>query len=123
MTGSQRRETLGADIVAEDLVIEILTPVDMHRAGNVAGVIQQHILIALDDADIGIVKMLGQPLRADQGLRVGVGREFIAHGVWGLSGGRKADHTASLKATGFGPGPGFSMTPPPGTNPGSLRNE
>jgi hypothetical protein len=30
-------------------VVEVGVPVDLHRAGDMAGVIQQHILVGLDD--------------------------------------------------------------------------
>ena len=36
-------------------------PVDLDRAGNVAGVVEQHVLVGLDDDHVGVVEVVGEP--------------------------------------------------------------
>ena len=62
----------GIEIIANGLVIKIFVPVNVHGAGNMPGVIQRDIFVALNDADLGIVQMLGDPSRIYQCLGVGV---------------------------------------------------
>ena len=50
--------------------------------GNVAGVIEQNVLIGFDDHQIRVVEMLGQPIGRDQALGVGVALELLG-GVGG----------------------------------------
>ncbi len=47
-------------------------PVDLDRARYVAGVIEEHVLVRLDDDDVGVVEMLAKPVGGDQFLGVGV---------------------------------------------------
>ena len=47
-------------------------PVDLDRARYVAGVVEEHVLIRLDDDDVGVVEMLCQPVGGDQFLGMGV---------------------------------------------------
>ncbi len=51
-------------------------PVQFASAGNVTGLVQQHVLIGLQDDQIGIIEMFDQPRDADQRLRVGVFSDF-----------------------------------------------
>ena len=62
----------GIEIIANSLVIKIFVPVNMDRAGNMPGVIQQHVFVALNYADIWIVQMLDDPIGIYQYLGVGV---------------------------------------------------
>ena len=39
--------------------------------GNVAGVIEQNVLIGFDDHQVGVVQMLGQPIGRNQAVGVG----------------------------------------------------
>src|SRR6185312_4742328 len=57
-------------------------PVDLDRAGDVAGVVEQHVLVGLDHHEPGFTQVLGQPLGGDQALRVGVGGQFRVCVVW-----------------------------------------
>ena len=41
-------------------------PVEFDRAGNVADVVEQDVLVGLDDADIRIVQMLRYPIGGNQ---------------------------------------------------------
>ena len=70
-----------ANVVAHGRVIEIDMPVDLDGAGNVAGVVEQNILVALHEADIGILEMVRHPSGADQDFRVGVAFAFDAHKI------------------------------------------
>ena len=42
------------DEVALDRVLQVGVPVDLDRARDVADVVEQHVLVGLDDADLGI---------------------------------------------------------------------
>ena len=66
------RQMFGIEIIANCLIIKIFVPVNVHGAGNMSGVIQQHVFVALNYADIWIVQMLGDPIRIYQCFGVGV---------------------------------------------------
>ena len=59
----QGGEALGVDVVARDRVVQVGVPVDLDRAGDVAGVVEQDVLVGLDDHEAGVVEVLGQPRR------------------------------------------------------------
>jgi hypothetical protein len=61
-----------ADVVAGHRVVEFGVPVELDRARDVAGVIQQHILIGLGHHQAGVVKVLCHPLGRHHHLRVGI---------------------------------------------------
>ena len=67
-----------ADVVADERVVEVGVPVDLERAGDVSGVVEQHVLVALDDANVRIVEVFGQPRGAHE--RVGEGIALRAIG-------------------------------------------
>ena len=69
----------GVDVIAHGLVLQILAPVDVHRAGDVAGIVEQHVFIALDDAQAGILEVLGEPGGAHQHFGVGIVGSGFAH--------------------------------------------
>ena len=50
-------------------------PVDLDRAGDVAGVVEQDVLVGLDDGETGPADVAGQPVGGDQPFGVGVGGE------------------------------------------------
>jgi hypothetical protein len=62
----------GIEIIANCLIIKIFVPVNVHGAGNMAGIIKQYVFVALNNTDIGIVQMLGDPIRIYQCFWVGV---------------------------------------------------
>src|SRR5699024_10106484 len=69
------REAGAVDVVAGDGVVEVQVPVDLHRAGDVAGLVQQHVLVGLDDDQVlgaAVGELIGEPLRGHQLLGVGV---------------------------------------------------
>ncbi len=71
----QLRELLTVDVVADVRIVEIGVPVDLHRAGNVAGVVEQHVLVGLDDGQPRPAEVARQPVGGDQPFGVGVGVE------------------------------------------------
>ena len=42
---------LAVDVVPHDRVVEVGVPVELDRAGDVAGVVQQHVLVGLEHHD------------------------------------------------------------------------
>ncbi len=75
------------DVVAHDGVVEIGVPVDLHGTGNVAGLVEQHVFVGLDDDEAGFTEVLGEPLGGDETLGMGVlgelrcGVELGGHGT------------------------------------------
>ena len=47
----QLSEIRSVQIVASDLVVELGVPVQLYRSWNVAGVIEQDVLVGLHDSD------------------------------------------------------------------------
>ncbi len=80
---AERGEGLGRDVVAHGLVLKVGAPVDVHGAGDVAGGVKKDVLVALDDADGGVVEMLGDPFRGHESLGmcvVGIGHREMGYG-------------------------------------------
>ena len=50
-------------------------PVDLDGAGDVAGLVEQHVFVGFDDDEAGLAEMLGKPFGAHEALRVGEGGE------------------------------------------------
>ena len=57
-------------------------PVDLDRAGDVAGVVEQHVLVGLNDGQSGPAQIARQPVGGDQAFGMGVGLQSGA----GISG-------------------------------------
>ena len=74
----QPREPGPVDVVAGDRVVELGVPVELDRTGDVAGLVQQHVLVGLGDDEAGVVEVLGHPLGRDEHLRAGVAWNFGA---------------------------------------------
>src|SRR5690606_5680753 len=53
-------------------VVEVGVPVQVHRAGDVAGGVQQHVLVRLDHRQPRVTEVLGEPGGRDEPLRVRV---------------------------------------------------
>src|SRR5918997_3040959 len=69
LLGHQVGEVVGVEVVAHQGVVEVLDPVYLHGVGNVAYVVEEHVLVRLHKAKVlGIVKVVRHPLGADQGL-------------------------------------------------------
>jgi hypothetical protein len=66
----QLGEGLRADEVARDRVVEVGLPVELLRAGHVADVVQQDVLVRLEDANVRVLSVLGDPLRRHERVRV-----------------------------------------------------
>jgi hypothetical protein len=76
MTAHQLSKLGRADIVAHQRVVEIIVPVDVDRAGDMAGLVEQDIFVAFGEAYIRVVQMVGQPGGADQHIRLGIAACF-----------------------------------------------
>ena len=65
------------DVVANHRVLQIGPPIDVDRAGNMPGIIEQDVFVRLDDANVVIVEMFFEPIGIHQclGMRV-VGLRF-----------------------------------------------
>jgi hypothetical protein len=68
----QTGERRTIDVVAYERVVQVGVPVDLDRAGDVARLVEEDVLVTLDDNQTWIVEMLGEPCRAHKGLRVDV---------------------------------------------------
>ena len=75
---AQRGEFLGVDVVANELVLQVALPVDPDGAGDVGQVVEQDVFVALDDADLGILQVVLDPIGRDQDFRMSV---RFSHGV------------------------------------------
>ena len=74
-------EARAVDVVAGDRVVQVGEPVELDRAGDVAGVIQQHVLIRLGHHQVGVVEVLDQPAGGDQPLGMGEGTQLLGRVV------------------------------------------
>ena len=72
-------ELLAVDVVADPGVVEVGVPVDLHRAGNVADVVEQDVLVGFDDRQTGRAHVGREPVGGDEPFGVGVGRQ---RGAW-----------------------------------------
>jgi hypothetical protein len=72
LRAKQALEPIPIDVVADQLVIKIVGPVDLDCAGDVTGVVEQKVFVGLHQSDLGILEMLGHPIGRDECLRVGV---------------------------------------------------
>src|SRR5207245_2136323 len=59
-------EARAIDVVADQRIVEIGHPVDFHSPGDMAGLIQQDVLVRLGDTDVRVVEVIGHPLGGDQ---------------------------------------------------------
>ncbi|MCY1511281.1 hypothetical protein D9M68_456950 [compost metagenome] len=71
----QRLEVLLAGDVAADRVDQVAVPGEVHRAGNVPALVEARHHADLDDAHLGIVEVLFQPVGADQIFAGGLDRQ------------------------------------------------
>ena len=66
-----RANSSGPEIIAHDRIVEVRHPVDLDRARNVAGVIEQHVLVGFDDHQVGVVQDARPANRSKPGGRGG----------------------------------------------------
>ena len=66
------REPLGVDVVAGDGIVQLGVPVDLDRAGDVAGLVEEDVLVGFDHHQAWVVQVLRQPVGRDQLLGMGV---------------------------------------------------
>jgi hypothetical protein len=77
-------ETRLVDEIPVDLVLHLRVPVQFEGARDVSDLIQEDILVRFENADVGIIQVLRNPLCRDQYLRMGILRKRrlgIAHGL------------------------------------------
>ena len=72
-------ELRAVDVVADVRVVEVGVPVDLHRAGDVAGVVEQDVLVGLHDGQPGAAEIGRQPIRGDQAFGMRISGEG---GIW-----------------------------------------
>ena len=65
------------DVIAHGLILQVGSPVDMHRAGDVPRVVEENVLVAFDDADGRILQMRRNPVGGDECFGMCV--VFLAH--------------------------------------------
>jgi hypothetical protein len=75
-------EAGAVDVVAGLRVVQLGMPVELHGAGDVAGLVQQDILVGLGDDKPRVIQVLGQPPGGHQHLRAGVLTELRVGIVW-----------------------------------------
>ena len=76
LLGHQPGEARPVHVVAGDRVVEFGMPVELDRAGDVAGLVEQHVLVGFGHHQAGVVEVLRDPLGGDDHLRVGVLKEL-----------------------------------------------
>ena len=64
--GQQLGELLGVDEVTSDRVLQIGTPVQLHRAGDVAAVVGAGVFVDLDEDDVVGIEIALGPVGGDQ---------------------------------------------------------
>ena len=74
-------EFVRRDVVADHRILQIRPPIDVDRAGNVAGVIKQDVFVRFDDADVLVVEVLFEPSGVDQRLGMRVFRWVRVHEI------------------------------------------
>ena len=68
----QSLELLDVDILAHDLILQVQMPANLDGAWDVALEVESRVLVALDNPHLGIVQVLLNPVRGNQGFGVGV---------------------------------------------------
>lgn len=72
LAAQQLGEALAVDVVPHDRVVELRVPVHLHRSGNVARLVEEHVLVRLDDHEAGLSQVGGEPLGRHQAAGLGV---------------------------------------------------
>ncbi len=83
--GAEAGELFGLEVVADGLVVEVGTPVDVDGTRDVTGGIEEDVFVAFDDANGGVCEVVGEPLGGDEGFGVGVLGEFVFAHVFDCS--------------------------------------
>ena len=60
------------DVIAPHLIVQVAGPVHVHRAGDVPGGVEQRVFVRLDDANLRIGQVLGDPVGRDEHVGIGV---------------------------------------------------
>jgi len=72
-------EFIGRDVIANDRVLEIRPPINMHRAWDMAGVVEQDILIRFDDAEALVAEVLLETIGINHRFRMRVFGRVCVH--------------------------------------------
>ena len=56
LRSEQPLQPLAIDVVADDLIVEVVGPVDLHRARDVAGIVEQEVFVRFHQPDLGVVR-------------------------------------------------------------------
>jgi cell division protein ZapE len=75
LAAEELRKALTIDVIALDGVVEVGVPVDLDRALDVSGLVEQYVFIRLDDHEAWRADVRRQPVRSDEALRMGVACE------------------------------------------------
>ena len=73
MAATKLREGGRIDVIADQTVLEIGAPIDVDRAGDVAGIVEEDVLVRLDDAEVGIIYVFCEPGSFHERLGMGIG--------------------------------------------------
>ena len=92
----QPGEARAVDVVARNGVVELGVPVELDRAGDVTGLVQQHVLIGLGYHQARIIEVLRHPLGGDDHFGVGVFLQ-LSRGIIGQRHGQP--HLCSVRST------------------------
>lgn len=99
MFGAQCGKVFRVNVVANQLIIQVCPPIDVHGTWYVTGIVKQDVLVALDDPQGGVIEMLGQPGGADEGLGMGVRGGCVFHAL--ISTGFACHARATLHSAGL----------------------
>ena len=72
ITAAKPRKFFRRNIIANHRVLKIGAPIDVHRARNMPGVVEQNVFIGLDDTDSFIIEMFLQPVGLNECFRMRV---------------------------------------------------
>jgi hypothetical protein len=81
LRGEESGELGTGDELADLGVVEVGVPVDLHGAGDVARLVEQDVLVRLDDDEVGVVEVLGEPVGGHEALRMRVLVDLRGAGV------------------------------------------
>ncbi|MBG9885264.1 hypothetical protein ABE10_01410, partial [Bacillus toyonensis] len=81
LAAQQRGEAGAVDIVAHDGVVQLGVPVDLDRAGDVARLVQQDVLVGLDDHESRSAQTLLEPGGRHEASRLRILGELCGRGV------------------------------------------
>jgi hypothetical protein len=79
VTPAKLRKFFRRNVVPNHRILQIGTPIDMHCAGNVSGIVKEHVFVRFHDADPFVFKMLLEPIGLHQRFRMRVLGKLCSH--------------------------------------------